>query len=60
MRRILHHRHAPDGLTNREAEIRELVGRGMTSTEIARVLFVSRRTVDFHRANLRRKLRGGG
>jgi two-component system, NarL family, response regulator NreC len=60
MRRILHWRRASDGLTNREAEIRELVGRGMTSTEIARVLFVSRRTVDFHRANLRRKLRGGG
>ncbi len=39
-------------LTRRELEVLDLVAKGMTNQEIADKLFVSKRTVDGHKANL--------
>ncbi len=43
-------------LTGREREVLQLTVEGHSSTEIARRLFISSRTVESHRANLMRKL----
>jgi|SRR6267143_1178326 len=43
-------------LTAREREVLHLVAEGLTSSEIARRLFISPRTAESHRANLMRKL----
>jgi DNA-binding CsgD family transcriptional regulator len=43
-------------LTAREREILPLAAAGITSAVIGRRLFISRRTVERHRANLMRKL----
>jgi DNA-binding NarL/FixJ family response regulator len=45
-----------DPLTPRELEIVKLVAEGHTSDEIAGMLFISRKTVDRHRANILEKL----
>jgi two-component system, NarL family, response regulator NreC len=45
-----------DGLTEREHEVLRLLALGHTNAEIAHLLFLSRRTVESHRANLQRKL----
>lgn len=50
---------APDPyetLTTREREVLHLTAEGRTSAEIGRALFISRRTVEGHRASLKRKL----
>lgn len=44
-------------LTNREQQINVLVGQGKTTAEIAAMLTLSPRTVDFHRANINKKKR---
>jgi len=44
------------GLTGKEIEIVQFIGRGMTSREIADQLFVSVRTVETHRYNILKKL----
>lgn len=44
-------------LTFREREVLQMTAEGLSSTEIARALFISPRTVESHRANLIRKLR---
>jgi DNA-binding NarL/FixJ family response regulator len=44
-------------LSNRELEVFEMVGRGMTVNEIARRLQVSPKTVDSHRTNIKTKLK---
>ena len=49
-------RRSVDGLTGREEEILRLVAAGHTSNDIAAGLFISRRTVETHRANIKRKL----
>lgn len=46
----------PAGLTDREIQVLGLIAAGHTNTEIARRLFVSLRTVEGHRAQLRLKL----
>ena len=43
-------------LTAREREVLHLAAEGHTNAEIADRLFISRRTVETHRANLMRKL----
>jgi DNA-binding NarL/FixJ family response regulator len=45
-----------DPLTPREVEVVKLVAEGHTSDEIAGLLFISRKTVDRHRANILEKL----
>jgi len=45
-----------DPLTPREIEVVKLVAEGHTSDEIAGMLFISRKTVDRHRANILEKL----
>jgi two-component system, NarL family, response regulator NreC len=45
-----------DGLSDREHEVLRLLALGHTNAEIADQLFLSRRTVESHRANLQRKL----
>jgi DNA-binding NarL/FixJ family response regulator len=45
-----------DPLTPRELEVVKLVAEGYTSDEIAGMLFISRKTVDRHRANILEKL----
>jgi hypothetical protein len=50
----------PDGFndfTPRELEIMAMIRSGSTSKEIADALCLSKKTVDFHRANIRAKLR---
>ncbi len=46
----------PAPLTARETEVLRLIALGHTNSEIARLLFLSVRTVETHRANLQRKL----
>ncbi len=45
-----------DPLSPREVEVVKLVAEGHTSDEIAGMLFISRKTVDRHRANILEKL----
>ena len=44
------------GLSKREIEVLRLIALEMTNDEIARSLFISKRTVDSHRQNLIKKL----
>ena len=46
----------PAALTDRETEVLRLLALGHTNAEIAKLLFLSVRTVETHRANLQRKL----
>jgi DNA-binding NarL/FixJ family response regulator len=45
-----------DPLSPRELEVVKLIAEGMTSEEIAKQLFISKKTVDRHRANVLEKL----
>jgi DNA-binding CsgD family transcriptional regulator len=45
-----------DKLTVREMQIASLIKDGKSSEEIAKNLVISKKTVDFHRANIRKKL----
>jgi DNA-binding NarL/FixJ family response regulator len=45
-----------DKLTTREMRIATLIKEGKSSGEIAKTLVVSKKTIDFHRANIRKKL----
>ncbi|MET0727095.1 MAG: LuxR C-terminal-related transcriptional regulator [Acidimicrobiales bacterium] len=46
----------PDGITRREAEVLELVARGLTNRAVAEALVLSERTVARHLANLYTKI----
>ena len=43
-------------LTDRELRVLELIGDGLATGEIARRLSISRKTVDSHRENIKRKM----
>ncbi len=45
-----------DELTDRELEVFEMRGEGLSASEIARRLHLSRKTVDFHLENIKHKL----
>ena len=45
-----------DPLSPRELEVVKLIAEGLTSEEIAEQLFISKKTVDRHRANILEKL----
>lgn len=45
-----------DKLTTREMRVATLIKEGKSSGEIAKTLVVSKKTIDFHRANIRKKL----
>jgi DNA-binding CsgD family transcriptional regulator len=45
-----------DKLTTKEMQVTRLIKEGKTTAEIARILVVSPKTIDFHRANIRKKL----
>lgn len=47
----------PVRLSNRELEILRLVAAGHSSKDVAEVLCVSKRTIDFHMNNMYQKLR---
>jgi DNA-binding NarL/FixJ family response regulator len=47
---------AEDPLTPRELEVVKLIAEGYTSEEMAEMLFISKKTVDRHRANVLEKL----
>jgi len=49
-------RSAPVRLTRREREVLILISQGLPSREVAEQLIVSKRTVDFHLANIYHKL----
>jgi two-component system response regulator NreC len=46
----------PEPLTTREVEVLRLIARGHTNSQIAEILSLSVRTVEYHRANLTGKL----
>jgi DNA-binding NarL/FixJ family response regulator len=45
------------GLTDRELEVFELVGRGLSTADIAKRLGVSAKTIETYRSNIKTKLR---
>lgn len=45
-----------EGLSNRELEVFELVGQGMTTKQIARRLVLSPKTIETHREKIKKKL----
>lgn len=45
-----------DKLTLRELQVASLIKEGKTTAEISQILVVSQKTIDFHRANIRKKL----
>ena len=49
-------KHPFDGLTIREREVLKLIAEGKSSKDIAGLLFISPRTAEHHRANIRKKL----
>lgn len=46
-----------DTLTDREREVLQLIADGLTNAEVGKRLFISCRTVESHRANLKKKLK---
>lgn len=53
-KKVANHKHYK--LTHREIDILEQIGLGKTSQEIANILYISKRTVDFHRTQMMQKL----
>ena len=45
------------GLSNREAEVAELVSKGLSNKEVANQLFVTEKTVKFHLTNIYKKIK---
>ena len=54
------HEAAPDALTPRESEILQLVAQGRSNGEIAKLLFISAKTVSVHVSNILGKLDASG
>ncbi len=53
----LTHANIRDLLTKREVQIFEMIGKGVTTKEIADRLFISQRTVESHRDHIKVKLK---
>lgn len=49
-------KHPFDRITIREREVLKLIAEGKSSRDIAKLLFISPRTAEHHRANIRKKL----
>ncbi len=49
-------RHAEQTLTDREVEVLRFIAQGFTNSQIAELIHISVRTVEYHRANLMGKL----
>lgn len=47
---------AQKGLSHREAEVAELVSKGLSNKEVANQLFVTEKTVKFHLTNIYKKM----
>ena len=47
----------PDALSPRERDVLRLLAEGHTNRAVGELLFISVRTVEMHRASIRRKLR---
>lgn len=45
------------GLSNREAEVSEIIAKGLSNKEVANELFVTEKTVKFHLTNIYKKLK---
>ena len=45
------------GLSNREAEVTELIVKGLSNREISNQLFVTERTIKFHLVNIQKKMK---
>jgi len=45
-----------DNLTHREIEVLQLIGEGLSTEQIAKKLFLSKRTVDAHRSHIKSKI----
>ena len=56
LRRMVRRDSPVDALTDRECEVLEWIGRGESTRAIAAVLGLSVRTIESHRANIKRKL----
>lgn len=56
---LMNHTNSPNdvGLSTREKEVLTLVAEGKSSQEIADLLFISLRTVEHHRASMKKKLK---
>ncbi len=48
---------SPNGLSPRETEVLRLIAQGNTNKEIAKMLFLSVKTIETHRRNIYRKLK---
>lgn len=52
----LKEKNSTDNLSDREIQIIEMISNGFTSKEIAEKLFLSKKTIDYYRSNIRAKL----
>lgn len=52
----LHQYLTVNGLSNREAQVSELVSKGLSNKEVGNQLFITEKTVKFHLSNIYKRL----